>query len=173
MKLYNQTKNPLRWKIGMTTFTCDAWGEVDVPDMFVLHCKTRGLPLNVSPVAAEIKADQTLANANEAARKDELLALQHELALARAAEGSAKGELEKVLQALADTKRDALSSKTEASDTKRKFDLLVTDHAALNQLLEEQTKLTVTEKLGRERAEATVAELKKAPAAPEAKPAKK
>lgn len=171
MKLYNQSKNPLRWKIGMTQFTCEPWGEVDVQDMFVEHCKARGLPLGVSPVAPEVKADVALANANELARRDEILALQHELALARASEGTAKLEVEKIARELSDEKTAKLVLSADLADTKRKHEALVAEHVALNQLLEEQAKATAAEKLARERAEATVTELKKT--GQEAKPAKK
>ncbi len=80
MKLYNQTKNPLRWTISMTTYTCEPWGEVDIPDMFVEHCKVRGLPLGTVAVAPEVKAGVSLEAATDAARKDELVVLEKEIA---------------------------------------------------------------------------------------------
>lgn len=161
MLLYNQTKNPLRWKISMTTYTCDAWGSVEIPDMFVMHCKTRGLPLDVSPVAPEVRANVGLADATSKANSDELVILRNEVELARSSEKSAKSELEKVKTSLSDAQSDATKLQVSVAEQKRVNGEQKAELQAAEKLLEETAKKLVESTKAVERLEATIAELKK------------
>jgi hypothetical protein len=113
MILHNQSKHHLRWKISMREYTCEPYGSVDIPDMFVKHCKKRGLALDVSPVPSEVRANATLRDATEAARSDELVLLRNEVELAKASEKEAKRSLE--LEMLARSKDADRQLKTETS----------------------------------------------------------
>jgi hypothetical protein len=160
-KLYNQSKHPLKWTINMTTYTCDAYGPVDVPDMFVVHCKTRGLPLDVTPVAPEVRAQDGLAAATQAAKADELLNLRHECELLKASERTAKMELERALADLASAKEQAGNASGAASELKKQLDL-VTSEKNETELLLNETALKLEEATKRaERTSATVADLQK------------
>ncbi len=161
MKLYNQTKNFLKWDLSLTQYTCEPYGEVEVPDMFVMHCKKRGLPLDITPVAPEVKASKSLEGASEAAKKDEIVALQKTLSEALASEKSAKDELAKVLAREAVLEKAKLELEVSVSSSVSKYDSLLADHNALVKLSDEQAKEFEIAKLERDRALATVKELSK------------
>ena len=162
MKLYNQINRPLRWNINLTAFSCDPYGEVDVPDMFVEHCKARGLPLGVTPVASEVKAAKTLEAATSAAKNDEVLALTKQLSEATAAEKVAKEELEKLLAAEISYKSKIAGLEIENSTVKSQLAKMTEDFNALTKLTEEQAKATEALKQERDRVVATLEEYTKA-----------
>jgi hypothetical protein len=140
MKLYNQTKNNLRWDLSLTTYTCQPYGEVEVPDMFVLHCKKRGLPLDVTPVAPEVKANKSLEAATEQAKKDEVFALQKQLAEAIASEGVAKSKVSELLSDKSALEQDKTKVLVSLASVESKYKALIDDNQALTKLFEEQTK---------------------------------
>jgi hypothetical protein len=159
MKLYNQTKNHLRWAISLTQYQCEPWGEVTVPDMFVEHCKARGLPLSTVPVAAEVRAGTNLEDATAAARKDEIVALQKTVSEATASEKVAKAELDKALATISELNNSLNEEKLNSSQTKSKYEALISDHSALMKVTDEQARSLEISENARKRAEATVAEL--------------
>ncbi len=161
MKLYNQTRNALRWDLSMTTYTCEPYGEVEVPDMFVMHCKKRGLPLDVTPVAPEIKANKSIEAATESAKNDEIVALQKTISEAVASEKVAKTELEKALVGAEKFKSEKIAIEVSLAESKSKYESLVADHAALTKLADEQAKELAICKQERDRALATVEQLNK------------
>lgn len=161
MKLYNQSKNALRWELGGEIYTCDPYGEVSIPDELVLHCKKRGVPLDVTPVAPEIKANKSLEVATESAKKDEIVALQKQLSGATGAEKVAKEELEKSISLVAKLKSEKTAVEVSLAESKSKYDSLIADHAALTKLAEEQAKAFEICKEERDRAVATIAQLNK------------
>lgn len=176
MKLYNQSKNALRWDLGGNVYSCDPYGEISIPDDLVLHCKKRGIPLDVTPVAPEIKANKSLEASTEAAKNDEMLALQKQISEATAAEKAAKDELEKSIASFAKLRSEKVAVEVSLAEVKSKFESLVADHAALTKLSDEQTKAFEICKIERDRALATVEQLNKTTAtAPvkDDKPAKK
>ncbi len=160
-KLYNQSKNPLKWSINMTTYVCEPYGSVVVPDMFVLHCKSRGLPLDVSPIAPEVRAQDGLAAATEAAKNDELLNLRHDLELAKASEKTTKVELERALGELG-THSEQIGKLMQAlGETKRQLELVTGEKTATEQLLNE-TALKLEEATKRaDRSAASLGDLQK------------
>lgn len=95
MKLFNQIKRPLSWDMGGVKYACEGFGPVDIPDHLVEICKRRGLPLDVSPVPAETRAQRRVSEEIEAARSDDLKLLKDEALAAKASEAAAKGELAK------------------------------------------------------------------------------
>lgn len=163
MKLYNQTKNALRWDLSMTVYTCAPYGEVEVPDMFVMSCKARGLPLDVTPVAPEVKANESLEGASEAAKKDQIFALQKSLGEAVASEKVAKIELSKALEANSELVKEKTAISVSLESFKSKYDSLIADHNALIKLSDEQTKAFEVCKVERDRAVATLEQFNKPP----------
>jgi chromosome segregation ATPase len=95
MKLFNQIKRPLSWAMGGVKYACEGFGPIDIPDHLVETCKRRGLPLDVSPVPAETRAQRRVSEEIEAARSDDLKLLKDEAAATKASETAAKGELAK------------------------------------------------------------------------------
>lgn len=174
MKLYNQTNKPLRWDISMTTYTADPYGEVIVPDMYVEHCKARQLPLDVTPVAPEIKANKSLEEVSDTAKRDALVAVQKQLSEAVAAENVAKSELVKSIEKVTELSKTISGLELTLSQSESKYKILIADHSALNELFEKQTKDFEVCKQERDRAVATVSEFSKAAqSVKEEKPAKK
>lgn len=102
MKLFNQIKQPLSWDMGGRRYACEGFGPVDVPDHLAELCKRRGLPLDVSPVAPETRAQRRVGEEIEAARSDDLKLLKNEALAAKAAEAAAKSELAKCQVALSE-----------------------------------------------------------------------
>ncbi len=161
MLLYNQSKNHLRWKISTTVYTCEPWGSVEIPDMFVMHCKSRGLPLDTVAIPPEVRADTTLADANDKARNDEAIRLRHEAETAKISEAAAKAELESLLKVLESEKAKSLKLEVSLAEQKRQHEELVGEQRATEQLLEESARKLTESKLQLERSEAAYAELKK------------
>ncbi len=171
MKLYNQTNKPLAWDISLTRYFCEPYGEVSVPDIFVEHCKVRGLPLAAVPVAAEVKASKALETASSSAKSDETANLLKQLNDANASAKSAKDELESKLGKIAVLERDFAAKDLEVKNSEEKFTKLLADHNALNKLFEEQAKELEVKKLELEKAMATIDVLKK-PVVKDPEPAK-
>lgn len=173
MKLYNTINKPLRWDINMTSYSCEPYGEVIVPDMFVEHCKARGLPLSSVPTAPEVRAGKIVEEASKAAKQDEVLGLTKQLSEATAAEKVAKSEVEKLLAKEVEYKSKIAGLELDNNTVKSQLDKVTQDFSALDKLTTEQaTKLEVLQQ-DRDRAFATLEELSKAKTAevkPETKP---
>lgn len=90
MRLFNQTNRRLAWGMSGLQFDCDPFGAVEVPDRLVDACRSRQLPLAVTPMAPEVKASVTVQDEMRTARADELKRARDELALARAGESEAR-----------------------------------------------------------------------------------
>ena len=162
MKLFNQTDKNLRWDLAGKTFSCEPYGSVEVEHELVEHIKTRGLPLGVSSVTPEAKADVSLKHASDAARKDEIAGLQKQLTVAVANEKSVNEELEKSLASNVSLAEEKAGVSLELASVSEKYKQLVDDHGALNKLFEEQAKELAIKKEELERARAVVSEVKKA-----------
>lgn len=139
MKLFNQIKQPLSWGMGDTRFTCEGFGAVDVPDHLVDLCKSRGLPLDVSPVPAETRAQRRVSEEIEAARSDDLKLLKDEVSAAKAAEATAKGELAKCQVALSEVNERCRKLVGELEQACSERDSAHADVKATEALLAEST----------------------------------
>ncbi len=170
MKLYNQTKNQLRWSLSKFTFVCDPYGDVDVPDELVEHCKDRGLPLSVTPVAPEVKASDAVKSASDSAKKDEIFNLNKQLNEAIAGEKIAKLALEDSALEISELKNKVSALELDLKNETMKSGKLVLDYSALNKLFEEQAKELEIVKQERDLAKKTVEAEKNAKAAVQDKP---
>lgn len=93
MRLFNQGKYPLKWTMSGQAFECEPWGLVDVPDELVGSVKSRGLPLDITPVPHEQRAQARIADDQAAASDSALRAIHEKARRAEAAERIAKEEL--------------------------------------------------------------------------------
>lgn len=142
MRLYNQTNSKLSWQFGSRHFSAEPFGPVEIPEQFVAFCRRRRLPLDVSPIAPEVKAKALVEEEKTAERNDEIRRLKDSLEIAVATERSAKaeamaekqelaaarekiGQLEKALTKAADqlraTEADKAALSAELSDLARKL----------------------------------------------------
>lgn len=129
--------------------------------MFVKHCKTRGLPLDVTQVAPEVRASESMADATAKARSDELIRLRHDLAIAQAAESAAKGELERERGEFEALKQKALKLEVSLGEQRRQVDALLADKAASDELMAESAKKLTEAEQRAKQAEANLLEYRR------------
>jgi hypothetical protein len=164
MRLYNQTKHNLSWKIDGVQYECEAWGPIRIPDELLYAIKSRGLPLDVTPVAPEHRAQARIADQEESDREKPLLALKKAADEAQANERSAKQEVERLqveLGAANDTVRELRDIVTVARE---ECNRLTGEKVAAESLLSEAGKRATDAEERAIKAEALLAELQKEPA---------
>lgn len=144
-------------------FTAVPYGEVEpeVPDMFVEHCKARGLPLGPVPVAPEVKAGKLMEEATDAAKRDELANMHKQLTEAVASEKAAKVELEKSLAVSVKLEQEKSVLALELKNALDKAKKLIDDNAELTKLFETQAKELEIKTQEAARSLAVIEELKK------------
>jgi hypothetical protein len=71
MKLFNQTKNQLRWSMGGITYSAPPFEvvEPEVPDVLGYAVASMGLPVGPEPVARDTSAPAHVAHAEPKAEK--------------------------------------------------------------------------------------------------------
>lgn len=171
-RLYNQTNKRLSWEMGAKTFSCAPFDYVEIPDDLVDPCRSRGLPLGVTPIAPETKAKSALDAEQEAARKDEFRQLRLELETVQAGERTAKSTAESLSDQLSDSAKTVQRLEQELVAAKDQLRIKTGDHEAAVALLEETgRKLQHAEDwIVKNKTEAIVrAEAETAAATPEAK----
>lgn len=94
MRLFNQTKNALRWSMGGNTYECEPWGSVVVDDDLVAPVRSRGLPLDLVPVAPEVKAHARVAEAQAEVRDEALDGLREQVVRSKSDAATARAEVE-------------------------------------------------------------------------------
>jgi septal ring factor EnvC (AmiA/AmiB activator) len=141
MKLYNQGKERLAWSMGGRDFKCQPYGEVEVPQELLLFVKSRGLPLDATPVPAEVKASQQAQYARREAEGAEVVTLKRQLAEMRAAEAEAKKALETSAAQTKDLSDRLELANMEVDELKGKVATLEAEKSALAKQLSEQAKL--------------------------------
>lgn len=90
MLLYNQRREPLTWDARGKVYTWEPFGTCEVPDDLFPHIKAQKVPVDLAPVAPEIKAATVVDEQRSAARADEVLQLKEALRLAKADAASAR-----------------------------------------------------------------------------------
>jgi len=141
MRLFNQGSSRLRWTMGGRAFECAPYGEVDVPESLVPFIKSRGLPLDVTPLPDEVKASKKAFEAKRQAESSEVISLKRQLGESRAAEKGAKDALEVALLNVKDLQDRLELSGMECDDLKRRIEALEGEKVALEKQLSEQAKL--------------------------------
>lgn len=137
---HNQTKQRLSWDMGGRKFSCEPWGSVELPENLVVHCRKRGIPLDVVPVAPEMRAHVRMQDEIDAARADDIKALQRQVKTAQASEAFAKEELNRVQ--LQSDKVGARCRELEAECARLEAELesCKADKRAADELIEETAK---------------------------------
>lgn len=172
MRLYNQTKKSLEWSMGAESFSCEAWGSVEISDELAPFAKARGLPLGVSPVAPEQRAQAQIAEAVEAGKGDALRALRDQLDESKASERAAREEIARLGVELSETRERA--RKSEALTEKLTGDLarLRADKQAAEELLSAEGVRATDAETRAIRAEALLADAPKQAESPKSKAAR-
>lgn len=171
-RLFNQGKPALKWDMSGRTWSCEAYGAVDMPDDLVEHCLKRGLPLGLNQVAPEIKALVSLDEASVAARSDEVLALKHDLGVANIALSSAKSELEAAVAQVKSLENAVTARDHKVTELGLQLKEVSADKLASEQLLSETAKSLADAEQRATLAETALAEAKKS-SKQEGAPAKK
>lgn len=164
MRLYNQTKKPLSWKMDGEIYECESWGAILIPDEIVYAVKARGLPLDVTPVAPELRAQERIADQHAANRDAPLHALKKAVDDAQAAQRAAKAEVESLQVELSKAREhghDLAEQLTAKGDALARA---VSEKEAAESLLSEAGKRATDAEERAIRAEAMLAELQKEPA---------
>lgn len=93
MRLYNQTKKALGWSMGGVRYEAEPWGAVELPDDLAQAARQLGVPLDVTPIAPEIRAQVLVADEQASASDKVFRAIRERANAAEAAERAAKEEL--------------------------------------------------------------------------------
>jgi chromosome segregation ATPase len=165
MRLYNQTKKNLSWSMGAATFACEAWGSVEIQDDLVPLVLSRGLPLDVAPVAPEQRAQAQIADAVEAGKSDALRALRDQAEDARAAERAARDEIARMSVELSEARERAKKAESAAEKLTGDLSRMKADKQAAEELLAAEGVRATDAETRAIRAEALLEDAKK-PAEP-------
>jgi hypothetical protein len=79
LKLYNQTNKQLDWDPSGHQFTWEPYGACTLPDDLAKHALAQGMPVALTPVSAENKAQTAVNSGREQARADRIVQLEAEL----------------------------------------------------------------------------------------------
>lgn len=145
MRLYNQLNKPLRWDMGGKTYTAAPFGQVEpeVPDELVAACESRTLPLKLSSVAPEHKAQITVKAEADAARSDELRSLREDLTAAAAQLKSARSEAERSQKDVTARDEKIVELRAEITQLTDKLTTAQADTLAAEKLLQEMSRKVV------------------------------
>lgn len=135
MRLFNQTKNALSWEMGGVRYTCEPWSSVELDDALVSHARSRGLPLDVAPVAPETRAQVRVADERAAADQAPLLALKKAADDAQAAEREAKRALEQLSVDLSNARGQLREANQIIESQRGQIQRLTADKEAAEQLM--------------------------------------
>jgi hypothetical protein len=158
MRLFNQGKNQLGWSMGGVGFSCEPWGVVEVPDEFIESVKSRGLPLDVAPVAAELRAQVRIADEQAGAREAPLLALRQQADDAAASERAAKEELARCSSELTAARDELRRARDQIGTLEADLKRVTADKASAERLMSEHADKAAEADAGRIKAEALLAE---------------
>lgn len=160
MLLYNQTKKHLSWKMG-EQFECAPWGHVSIPDELVDAVKGRGLPLDVTPVAPELRAQARVEDQQSADREAPLHALRKAADEAQASERSAKAEVERLQISLGEATAARAVAEKALAEKSDELSRAMSEKAAAEGLLAEAGSQATASEERALKAEALLAEAQK------------
>ncbi|HEU4544363.1 MAG TPA: hypothetical protein VFR23_24745 [Jiangellaceae bacterium] len=138
MRLFNQSKNELRWTLGGSAFEAEPWGPVDVPDEFVAAVRKLGVPLAVSPVAPEARARQKVSDDATAQQDSALRGLKQRAEVAEADARAAREELERLSIELSKAREGQRTAEEAARELSEQLARAKADAKAAEGLLSEQ-----------------------------------
>lgn len=160
MRLHNQTKKHLSWKMG-EQFECAPWGHVIVPDEMVSAVKSRGLPLDVTPVAPEMRAQARVEDQQAAEREAPLHALRKAADEALAGERTAKEEVERLQIELSQANEARREAESLLVAKNGELSRALSDKAAAESLLVDASSLATASEERALKAEALLGETQK------------
>lgn len=168
-RLYNQTKNALSWKMGdpPEVYECEPWGSVDIADDLVWAAHSRGLPLDITPVAPELRARTRVADEQAANQDAPLRALKEAAEAAEASERAAKLELGRVQVELNEAREALRESNELVTKLGRDLGQAKSDKDAAESLLVESGAQATASEERAMRAEAMLSDAQKSPAKPD------
>lgn len=158
MRLFNQSKNQLGWSMGGENYSCEPWGPIEVSDELVPAVKSRGLPLDVAPVAVELRAQARIADEQAEAKEAPLRALRQQCDDAQAAERSAKEELARLSSELTATRDELRRERSSTAKLATELERVRADKDSAETLMSEQAKKAAEADAGRIKAEALLNE---------------
>lgn len=160
MKLYNQTRQPLRYD--NTSGDIIEWkpfGSADVPERLVVALKEQGFPVKAVPVPPEVKATAISEDARNEQRSDQVEQLKGELATAKAEAAAGQRAAEEALAQVSGLREAVTKAEAAAALSADKLAQLELDKAAVDTLLAEMSKKLESAEARAAQAEAIVAEL--------------
>lgn len=163
MRLFNQSKNQLGWSMNGERYGCEPWGPVEVPDELVAAVKSRGLPLDVAPVAVELRAQARIADEQAEAAEAPLRALRQQCDDAQASERSAKEELARLSSELTAARDELRRERDRAAKLEVELKRVSADKDSAEALMSEQAKKAAEADAARIKAEALLTERTKSP----------
>jgi hypothetical protein len=106
MRAFNQTKNRLGWSMAGVRYECEPWESVELKDPLYAAARKLGIPLDVAPVAPELRAAVRIAEERQASQEAPLHALKALADSAQASERAAKEELGRLSVELSQARSD-------------------------------------------------------------------
>jgi chromosome segregation ATPase len=161
MRLHNQGKNALSWDMGGERFSCEPWGAIEIPDALVSAVRSRGLPLDVTPVAPELRAQVRVADERAASDAAPLLALRKQADDAQASERAAKAEVEALSVELSAERGKLRDAREQNAELAKKLKAAAADKEAAERLLTEASAQATASEERAIKAEALLAERSK------------
>lgn len=140
MLLYNQKRQPLAWDAGGKSFSWEPFGTCEVPDELVPHIKAQKVPVDVAPVAPEIKASVIVDEQRSVARSDEVLQLKEALRLANADAAAARQAAESAEARKRDAEIDTADAGKALKEEKARSKQFEADLHACEQLLADTSR---------------------------------
>jgi hypothetical protein len=171
MRLFNQTKNQLRWSMGGKVYEAGPWDSVEIPDQFGPAARKLGLPLAVAPVAPETRAQVRVADESAAAAQEPLRLLRKAADEAQAGERAAKEELERLSVELSAARAAHAQCSAELDRTREQLARANSDREAAERLLTETAAGAEASEARAVKAETLMAEKSKAQRPDKPKPA--
>jgi hypothetical protein len=140
MLLYNQKRHPLTWDAQGKIYEWEAFGVCDVPDDLVPHVKSQKVPVDVAPVAPEIKAAVIVDEQRAASRSDEVLQLKEALRLAEADAAAARQAVESAEARKRDAEAETADAAKAIREEKARAAQFEADLRACEQLLADTSR---------------------------------
>lgn len=140
MRFFNQSNKPLKWDMSGVEYVVEPFGPVEIPDDLVAACRSRGLPIDISPVPPMHKAEITVRAEAEAARTDEARLLREQIEEVTASFQSAKAEAERAKVDLGGREETIAKQRERIAELAEKLRIAEDDTRGANLKLEEMSR---------------------------------
>lgn len=137
MLLYNQIRQPLSWDARGQVYNWEPFGSCTVPDDLLPHIRSQKVPVDVAPIAPEIKASAIVDEQREAERGDTVFKLRAALTKAEAEASVAKATVEDAEKGRAEAELATKEAKSALREEQARSTQFQADLRAAEQLLAE------------------------------------